>query len=205
MSESQELEGLIISRRDSGESDLLVRLLSKELGKISILAKHARQSKRRFQGKLEVFDLVKIQGKRWKDDLWVIEQCTLIKSFPMIRENFEKLTVSLAACEACDMITKNQQHEDGRILKAQLELFLTHVSEIPSNEELQRSCLKETYHFFQAILEYSGFLPPELSEEKPSFNSLLKLVILIEEFCDRPFRIKTEIHRMAMSLKKSQS
>jgi DNA repair protein RecO len=205
MSHTQELEGLIIGRRETGESDLIIRLLSKELGKISILAKHARQSKRRFQGKLEVFDNVRILGKRWKDDLWVIEQGTLIKSFPALRENFDKLTVALAACEACDMITQNQQHEDGRVLKSQLELFLTHVSELPPDAEIQRACLKETYHFLQAILDYSGFLPPELAEEKASFNSLLKLVILIEEFCDRPFRLKAEIHRMALSLKKNQS
>lgn len=53
-----ETEGLVLRRVDYGERDVIVHMLTRDAGHVSVFAKGARGSKRRFRGGLATFSLV---------------------------------------------------------------------------------------------------------------------------------------------------
>ena len=60
-SEQPESLALVLRRTPYGEADLVVLLFSRELGRISALARSARKSERRFGGHLEPFHTLSVQ------------------------------------------------------------------------------------------------------------------------------------------------
>ncbi|MGD2024091.1 MAG: recombination protein O N-terminal domain-containing protein, partial [Desulfobacterales bacterium] len=58
---------ILLRRLDYGDFDLILTFLSLQRGKISLIAKSAKKSKKRFAGVLELFSLIDIvvsTGKR---------------------------------------------------------------------------------------------------------------------------------------------
>lgn len=80
---------LVLRRTEYGESDLIVSLYCRSLGKVSALARSARKSRKRFGAGLGIFTLseVSLQAKD-KRELW-----TLLSAAP--RRSYETLAVDL--------------------------------------------------------------------------------------------------------------
>ena len=79
---------VLLRRIDYGDYDLILTLFTEARGKISAIAKHAKKSKKRFAGVLELFTVLKITcrtGRR--SDLYVLEEVQLEEPFSAIREN----------------------------------------------------------------------------------------------------------------------
>ncbi len=94
-------EAFVLKKLSSGETSLIVRLYSKEYGKISVIAKGARKIKNRFSGILEPLNKVSlIYYHHEAKDLYMLSQCDLIDSFDSIRDDFQKTTVSFAVVES---------------------------------------------------------------------------------------------------------
>ncbi|RPJ79366.1 MAG: DNA repair protein RecO, partial [Deltaproteobacteria bacterium] len=55
---------IILRRIDHGDYDLIVTLMTKEYGKLSLIAKNAKKSIKRFSGVLELFSALDITGKK---------------------------------------------------------------------------------------------------------------------------------------------
>ena len=51
---------VLLRRVDYGDFDLILTLFTETTGKISVIAKHAKKSKKRFAGVLELFTVLKI-------------------------------------------------------------------------------------------------------------------------------------------------
>ncbi len=74
------VRAFVLALRELSESDLLVFLLSQELGKVSCVAKGARRSMKRFVNKLEPFYLIGAELRRvLKGTNLVLESAELIK------------------------------------------------------------------------------------------------------------------------------
>lgn len=79
---------IILRRIEYGDFDLILSLLTLDKGKISVIAKSARKSSKRFGGILELFAVLKIvcaSGRR--GGLPVLQEATLLRPFPTIRAN----------------------------------------------------------------------------------------------------------------------
>jgi len=79
---------VLLRRVDYGDFDLILTLFTETTGKISVIAKHAKKSKKRFAGVLELFTVLKItcQASRRKG-LPVLQEALLEEPFAAIREN----------------------------------------------------------------------------------------------------------------------
>jgi len=79
---------ILLRRVDYGDFDLILTLFTEATGKISVIAKHAKKSKKRFAGVLELFTVLQItcQASR-RTGLPVLQEALLEEPFVAIREN----------------------------------------------------------------------------------------------------------------------
>ena len=83
------LTGIVLQRRDMGEADRLVTLLTREKGKVTLLAKGARKITSRKAGHLELFTQVRLQvaqARTWD----IITQADSVRVFPHLRTNLRR-------------------------------------------------------------------------------------------------------------------
>jgi DNA repair protein RecO (recombination protein O) len=85
---------------DYGESDRVVTLLSRELGKVSAFARGARASRRRFGGALEPFTLVAAEARsRAASDLLGLESVAVERAHGAIRGDLARIACAAYAAE----------------------------------------------------------------------------------------------------------
>lgn len=80
----RKVEAVVIAHRELGEADRVVRVFSRENGKLVTLAKGVRKIQSRKAAHLEPFTqsaLVLARGKTF----WIITQAETINAFPQIR------------------------------------------------------------------------------------------------------------------------
>ncbi len=83
--------GILLRRTECGEYDLIVTLLTLAYGKVSMIAKYARKSRKRFPGTLELFSEIGFVGVLpSKGGLPIIQEAWLKDPFPGIRANLQK-------------------------------------------------------------------------------------------------------------------
>lgn len=93
--EPRRLHALLLRCRPLGESDLLLDFFSRELGRITAVAKGAKRSKRRFFGLLEIAHFLEIEvepGKR--GDLWLLLAARLTNPHLGLRQDWRRLLLA---------------------------------------------------------------------------------------------------------------
>jgi DNA repair protein RecO (recombination protein O) len=79
---------VLLRRIDYGDFDLVLTLFTETAGKISVIAKHAKKSKKRFAGVLELFSILNITCRSSRrSGLPVLQEALLQEPFAAIREN----------------------------------------------------------------------------------------------------------------------
>ncbi len=89
---------VVIRVNDYGESDKLVTLYCPEAGRLNVIAKGAKRSKKRFVNKLEIFSHLNIQYND-KYKLPLITEATLLASFLPLRQHFPSYSTATLICE----------------------------------------------------------------------------------------------------------
>ncbi|MBM9537213.1 DNA repair protein RecO [Desulfobulbus alkaliphilus] len=81
---------------DYAESDKLVTLYSRDLGRITGIAKGAKKSKRRFVNKLEEFSLLQLlyQTPRIENGLFFIAEAELLNAYLALRTDYRRYTTA---------------------------------------------------------------------------------------------------------------
>ena len=79
---------VLLRRVEYGDFDLILTFFTEAAGKISVIAKHAKKSKKRFAGVLELFTVLKITCRSGgRSGLPVLQEALLEEPFTAIREN----------------------------------------------------------------------------------------------------------------------
>jgi len=113
---------ILLHRLDYGDFDLILTFLSLERGKISLIAKSAKKSTKRFAGILELFSLIEVVGSTGRDrGLPVLQEAILRSPFSTIRDDIRKTAYASYWCELI-----NKWVEENR-KQAQLYYLLRHV------------------------------------------------------------------------------
>jgi DNA repair protein RecO (recombination protein O) len=104
---SQTVHAIVLRRRDSGESDRRLTLLTEELGVFDAVAKGAKKAGSRLAGSSEplaaaIFHLAK--GKK----LWYVTQAQPATSFGGLRKDFDRLSFSLALLEIAGAVLPHE-------------------------------------------------------------------------------------------------
>jgi len=142
-------EGIILARRNYGEADRIISILSKNYGRITVLAKGIRRPTSRKRGHLEVFSQIKFQAKRGKG-LDILTEAETIENYGELRTNLKKAALAYFFMEAIGRMT----HED----EPQPELYSSLLKnlKILKHEEKLRT-LKD--NFIVEVLTLLGFWP----------------------------------------------
>ncbi|MCP3874963.1 MAG: DNA repair protein RecO [Desulfobacteraceae bacterium] len=81
-------DAILLRKIEYGDHDFIISFLTKSRGKISVIAKNAKKSVKRFSGALDLFSVNHIQctfPKKNKDGLIILSQVTLENGFGNIR------------------------------------------------------------------------------------------------------------------------
>lgn len=85
-------QGILLRRTEYGDHDWILTLFSQDLGKIGMMAKFARKSKKRFAGALELFSQLQVvcSKGRGKSRLPILQEAVLCQPYSGIRESIWK-------------------------------------------------------------------------------------------------------------------
>ena len=141
---------IVIRRKDSGESDRRLTLLTREFGKLDVLAKGARKSASRLAGVSDPLTMATMTLAKGKVNQFVT-QAQPKSSFRGLRIDYERLSLALALVELyASILPWNEPQESIFNL---LESSLGHLEKHPKPlVALVWAELK--------LLEESGYLPP---------------------------------------------
>jgi len=81
---------ILLRRVDFGDNDLILTFFSLTRGKISLIAKSARQSRKRFCGALDLFSVFNLVYAAGKGRLPMLQESTITHPFCRIRSDFKK-------------------------------------------------------------------------------------------------------------------
>jgi DNA repair protein RecO (recombination protein O) len=101
------VEALILKRSNFGEADRMITILTKHLGKISIIARGVRRITSRRAGNVELLNLVKLGLFKAKG--YTLTEAESIETFPRIKSN---LAVSTAAFHVLELTNKLLAEDD---------------------------------------------------------------------------------------------
>lgn len=116
------IEGIVLRRRNLGEADRLVTVLSRDRGKMGVAARGARRPRSRLGGRLEPptrFRALVAEGRT----LDVISQVEVLEAYTALRTDLEKVAAVAVMLELTDRaLADRQPHSDVyRLLASALE------------------------------------------------------------------------------------
>jgi DNA repair protein RecO (recombination protein O) len=146
---SYRVEAVVLSHRDYGEADRMIGLYTRELGKITVLAKGARKARSRKAGHLEPFTRVSLQLAHGQS-LHIITQAETIDAYLPLREDLLAFGHAAYAVELVERIA--YEGEENQALFRLLTATLKRLSEAHDPRLVLR--------FYDIrLLDLSGFRP----------------------------------------------
>jgi len=97
-------EGVVLARRNFGEADRILVLYTKNLGRISLLAKGIRRPKSKKRGHVEVFNKIRLQAVSGRG-LDLIIEAEVVEDFKEIRTSLKKISLAYYIAEVIGRIT----------------------------------------------------------------------------------------------------
>lgn len=143
-------EGIVLRRTDMGEADRLVTILSRDYGKLRLIAKGARKPSSRKSGHLELFSLTRLlvaRGRTWD----IITQAETIEPFLDLREDLLRTSYAYYLAELVDKFTAEEGLPSLPLFRLLLETTqrLTVSSHLPG----------EARYFELQLLDLAGYRP----------------------------------------------
>ena len=94
-------KALLFRKTDYGEADLILTFFTLNHGKVSVIAKSAKNSRKRFGGVLELFSLLDINttGNAKKRGLLVLNEAKIVSPFAALRGDFRKMAYAAYWCD----------------------------------------------------------------------------------------------------------
>lgn len=143
------MEALVISHRDFGEADRVVKLFTREEGKLNAIAKGARRTRSRKAAHLEPFThaaLVLAVGRNF----WIVTQADTISDFPIIRSDLQKTGQASYILELADLLSTEFQIDAG---------MYRLVLEVIQRLENATDAFNLIFQYELRILDLAGFRP----------------------------------------------
>ncbi len=180
-------KGIVIQKYDSGETDLVLHIMSPTQGKVSILVKHAKRTKKSFGSKVDIFDSGVFQVRQRAAGLSVLSSFEPEQSCRTIRADIDKLILASMLCESVDLLVKEESAHDSSVYEALL-LGLHALDESSGPGE----SLKAAYLSLSHILGHSGISDME-KHDRASVNSFVHILDQLEAFLEKPLRSRSAV------------
>jgi len=119
-----DLPALVLDSRDYGESDKIITFFCQEIGRLTVIAKGAHRSKKRFINKLELFSFLQISySKSASTGMAVLDEAELLQSFIALRQDYPRYIAASLIREYMLLVTGETLNDDNLF---QLALWALH-------------------------------------------------------------------------------
>jgi len=146
---SYKIEALVLGRRNQGEGDRILTILSKKRGKIFLLAKGVRKLNSHRGGKMELFNLIRAQvfpGKTWD----ILGEVSLIKTHSHLKKSLKRTRAAYEICEiASKFLPEKEENEAVFLLVKESIERLDYLGAVNVNHLL--------FFFIFKLLKITGF------------------------------------------------
>jgi len=148
----QQSLAIVLQVKDHGDSDKIVTLYTLDYGKIVLIAKGAKRSKKRFVNKLELFSLLAIHfAPSRHSSLMRLDQADLLSPFPSLRESYE---LYIAASLLCELVLHwTREHDSDE------ELFRVFVWALEGLSMAGAGVNRTIIFFHVKMLDILGYRP----------------------------------------------
>ena len=172
----------------------MAQILTPTMGKISVIARHARGSRKRFPSSLDVFDRGTARLSKEKSGAFSIKEFTPSHSLQKLRSNLDKLTLASLVCESFELVVQENTGEDSTKLFEILDLSLNAIDEASEVKTMLRATLVALVSLTQA----EGII--DLSEHPPGSAVLNATLNAIERFCERKLLTRSTVNEIITRL-----
>jgi DNA repair protein RecO len=157
----------------------MAQILTPSMGKLSVIGRHARGSKKRFPSSLDVFDRGTARLAREKNGALSVKEFTPAHSLIKLRANLDKLTLASLLCESFDLVLQENTGEDSSDIFEVLDLSLNAIDEA---EDL-RTALRATVVALTSLTKREGII--DLSAHTAGSRALNANLDAIERFSEK--------------------
>ncbi len=184
MQELEKVTGIVLRTHASGDSDLVLRILTVEEGKISALAKLTRSTRKTSAPSVDVFDCGQFELRRGRGSLRLVKG--FVPKAPMhhLRESLDVLTLASVACEVTDFL----HLEDGGPQRICFEALMTCLKDLSSRVGMRENCAV-LFRGVADLLSDAGFLDSS-SVGRGSRDALIALLTQVERATERSLNSK---------------
>lgn len=137
------IEALLLRKTPYRDSDYIISLFTKDLGKISGIARNAKNSMKRFGARLEPFVHIRVNLKETGREFKLIQDTETIRVFSSFAEDIELFTLGSLMLEITDVLTPRESpnEEMFELLIKALELMNSKESPLPIVLQFQLEAL----------------------------------------------------------------
>lgn len=124
MIRSYKIEGIILKRKNFGEADRILTVLSKESGKISVKAPGVRRIKSRRSAHIELlnYSQLTLYG-RSKTFMPIVTEAQTLEDFASIKKNLKKIGYAYYICELINGLCPDNQENRSVFFYLKSTLF----------------------------------------------------------------------------------
>lgn len=144
---------IVLRRRDYGDADRILTVLTPNYGKLELIAKGARKTTSRKAGHLELFghsSLLVAKARTWD----IVTEAVNIESFPALRSDLDKIGHANYLAEMVDSFTETDDEN-----QAVWDLLLLAMQEL-NTLDMGSAAAQILPHWFQLhLLALAGFQP----------------------------------------------
>lgn len=147
-------DAILLRRVEYGDHDLIINFLTRDRGKLAVIAKNAKQSVKRFSGALDLFSAHHLQcalPKKNRDGLTILAQSQLTNGFANIRYDVLKTAY---ACYWIEML--GSWLEEGKPQEVLFDLLDTSLG-LLDNSAMQTQVVSLLFQI--RFMSLSGFAP----------------------------------------------
>lgn len=185
---------IVLRARPFRDNDLMAQLLTPSLGKVSVIGRHARGSKKRFPSSLDLFDRGTARLAREKSGSICVKEFTPSHSLVRVRGDLDKLTLASLLCESFDLVLQENSGEDASEVFEVLDLSLNAIDESSD----VRTALRASLLALITLTRREGII--DLSSHPPGSRALHAALSSIERFSERKLATRSSIDELIARL-----
>jgi DNA repair protein RecO len=186
---------IVLRARPFRDNDLMAHLLTPSIGKVSVIGRHARGSKKRFPSSLDLFDRGTARLGKEKSGSICVKEFSPSHSLVHVRADLDKLTLASLLCECYDLVLQENSGDDASSAFEVLDLSLNAIDEA---SDLKTS-LRATLVALAALAKREGII--DLSSAPPGSRTLNALLTAIERFSERKLATKSCVEEVVSRLR----
>lgn len=190
---SYKTEGIVVKRKNFGEADRILTILTPNYGKIQVRAPGVRRITSRRSSHIELLNLTLLTLYRSSHSfLPIVTEAHSQEEFLLIKKTLEKIGLTYYICELIDAFCAQNQENRKVFFLVKDTLFKLSNYSLSNNETMQQWNNKTIDNFEEELLVSLGFLPKQHRplDKKIFIESILEKKLfakrLLPVFLERP-------------------